>query len=34
MREYDQVWLERSPVVLDGEVRWGAWRIASDREGP
>ena len=33
MREYDQVWLERSPVVLDGEVRWGAWRIASDRKG-
>jgi tRNA(Ile)-lysidine synthetase-like protein len=33
VREYDQVWLERSPVVLDGEVRWGAWRIASDRKG-
>jgi tRNA(Ile)-lysidine synthetase-like protein len=33
VREYDQVWLERSPVVLDGEVRWGSWRIASDRKG-
>ena len=33
VREYDQVWLERSPVVLDGEVRWGAWRIASDQKG-
>jgi tRNA(Ile)-lysidine synthase len=33
VREYDKVWLERSPVVLDGEVRWGSWRIASDRKG-
>jgi tRNA(Ile)-lysidine synthase len=33
VREYDQVWLERSPVVLDGEVRWGSWRIASDQKG-
>jgi tRNA(Ile)-lysidine synthetase-like protein len=33
VREYDQVWLERSPVVLDGEVRWGAWRIASEQKG-
>ena len=33
VREYDQVWLERSPVGLDGEVRWGSWRIASDRKG-
>jgi tRNA(Ile)-lysidine synthase len=33
VREYDQVWLERSPVVLDGEVRWGSWRIVSDRKG-
>jgi tRNA(Ile)-lysidine synthase len=33
VREYDRVWLERSPVVLDGEVRWGSWRIASDRKG-
>ncbi|MEK6274196.1 MAG: tRNA lysidine(34) synthetase TilS [Actinomycetota bacterium] len=33
VREYDQVWLERSPVVLDSEVRWGSWRIVSDRKG-
>lgn len=33
VREYDQVWLERSPVVLDAEVRWGPWRIVSDLKG-
>jgi tRNA(Ile)-lysidine synthetase-like protein len=33
VREYDRIWLERSPVVLEGEVRWGSWRIASDRKG-
>jgi tRNA(Ile)-lysidine synthetase-like protein len=33
VREYDQVWLERSPVQLEGEVRWGRWRIASQRKG-
>jgi tRNA(Ile)-lysidine synthase len=33
VREYDQVWLERSPVALEGEVRWGPWRIASDVKG-
>jgi tRNA(Ile)-lysidine synthase len=33
VREYDQVWLERSPVVLEGEVRWGPWRIATERKG-
>ena len=33
VREYDQVWLESSPVVLDREVRWGSWRIASDLKG-
>jgi tRNA(Ile)-lysidine synthase len=33
VREYDQVWLERSPVVLDREVRWGSWRIASELKG-
>jgi tRNA(Ile)-lysidine synthetase-like protein len=33
VREYEQVWLERSPVVLDREVRWGEWRIASDEKG-
>jgi len=34
VREYDRVWLERAPVALEeGEVRWGAWRIASDEKG-
>jgi tRNA(Ile)-lysidine synthase len=33
VREYDRVWLEHSPVSLEGEVRWGRWRIASERPG-
>jgi tRNA(Ile)-lysidine synthetase-like protein len=33
LREYDQVWLERTPIVLEGEVRWGEWRIASELPG-
>jgi tRNA(Ile)-lysidine synthetase-like protein len=33
VREYDQVWLEQAPVALDGEVRWGSWRIAADAPG-
>jgi tRNA(Ile)-lysidine synthetase-like protein len=33
VREYDRVWLERSPVALRGEVRWGPWRIRSDEAG-
>jgi tRNA(Ile)-lysidine synthase len=33
VREYDQVWLERTPVALDGEVHWGQWRIASALPG-
>jgi tRNA(Ile)-lysidine synthetase-like protein len=33
VREYEQVWLERTPVALDREVRWGAWRIASELPG-
>ena len=33
VREYDRVWLERTPVALDGEVRWGEWRIASKLPG-
>ncbi len=33
VREYDRVWLERSPVRLEGEVRWGSWRIASGERG-
>jgi tRNA(Ile)-lysidine synthetase-like protein len=33
VREYDNVWVERTPVALDGEVRWGDWRIAADVPG-
>ena len=33
VREYERLWLERSPVALDGEVRWGPWRIASELPG-
>jgi len=33
VREYDHVWVERTPVALDGEVRWGGWRIEADVPG-
>jgi tRNA(Ile)-lysidine synthase len=33
VREYDRVWLERGPVSLEGEVRWGPWRIESELPG-
>jgi tRNA(Ile)-lysidine synthase len=33
VREYDRVWVERGPVQLSGEVRWGAWRISSALPG-
>jgi tRNA(Ile)-lysidine synthase len=33
VREYDRLWLEHSPVALDGEVRWGPWRISSRMAG-
>jgi tRNA(Ile)-lysidine synthetase-like protein len=33
VREYESVWIERTPVSLDGEVRWGDWRIAADVPG-
>ena len=33
VREYDRVWLERGPVPLEGEVRWGPWRITSSIPG-
>jgi len=33
VREYERVWLERSPVALDREVRWGEWRITSAEQG-
>jgi tRNA(Ile)-lysidine synthase len=33
VREYDNVWLERGPLRLAGEVRWGPWRITSSLPG-
>jgi tRNA(Ile)-lysidine synthase len=33
VREYDRLWLERGPADLNGEVRWGAWRIRSELAG-
>ena len=33
VREYEHVWLERTPLPLEGEVRWGHWRIASQLPG-
>jgi tRNA(Ile)-lysidine synthase len=33
VREYDRLWLERTPVPLEGRVRWGEWVIESERAG-
>ena len=33
VREYDRAWLERSPVALEREVRWGPWRITAEDKG-
>jgi tRNA(Ile)-lysidine synthetase-like protein len=33
VREYDRVWLEQTPVALDGSVRWGPWVIESELPG-
>jgi tRNA(Ile)-lysidine synthase len=33
VREYDGVWLERTPISLQGDVRWGEWEIASELPG-
>ncbi len=33
VREHDRLWLERSPVALEGVVRWGPWRIESEVPG-
>jgi tRNA(Ile)-lysidine synthetase-like protein len=33
VREYGQVWLEQTPVALEGEVRWGDWRISASEPG-
>ena len=33
VREHDRLWLEQSPVDLEGEVRWGRWRIEAELPG-
>ena len=33
VREYDRVWVEQTPVALDGSVRWGEWTIESELAG-
>jgi tRNA(Ile)-lysidine synthase len=33
VREHERLWLEQTPVDLAGEVRWGPWRIHSERRG-
>jgi tRNA(Ile)-lysidine synthase len=33
VREYASLWLERSPVRLDREVRWGDWTLRPRRRG-
>jgi tRNA(Ile)-lysidine synthetase-like protein len=33
VREYERLWLERTPVALEGELQWGPWRIASKLPG-
>jgi tRNA(Ile)-lysidine synthase len=33
VREYDRVWLEQTPVALEGQVRWGDWTIETELEG-
>jgi tRNA(Ile)-lysidine synthetase-like protein len=33
VREYDHLWVERSPVPLQGPDRWGPWTIEADVSG-
>jgi tRNA(Ile)-lysidine synthase len=33
VREHERLWLERGPVDLAGEIRWGEWTIRSDVQG-
>jgi tRNA(Ile)-lysidine synthase len=33
VREHERLWLERGPVDLAGEIRWGDWTITSELEG-
>jgi len=33
VREHERLWLERGPVELSGEIRWGRWTIKSELSG-
>jgi tRNA(Ile)-lysidine synthase len=33
VREHERLWLERGPVDLAGEVRWGGWTIRTELQG-
>jgi tRNA(Ile)-lysidine synthetase-like protein len=33
VREHERLWLERGPIELDGEIRWGEWTIRSELAG-
>jgi tRNA(Ile)-lysidine synthase len=33
VREHERLWLERGPVELTGEIRWGEWTIRSELQG-
>jgi tRNA(Ile)-lysidine synthase len=33
VREYNRVWVEQTPVALEGRVRWGEWTIESELAG-
>jgi tRNA(Ile)-lysidine synthetase-like protein len=33
VREHERLWLERGPMELTGEIRWGDWTIRSQLEG-
>ena len=33
VREHERLWLERGPVDLAGEIRWGDWTIRSELQG-
>jgi tRNA(Ile)-lysidine synthetase-like protein len=33
VREYESVWVERAPIVLDRPVRWGKWTLEARRPG-
>ena len=33
VREHERLWLERGPVELAGEIKWGDWTIRSELEG-